>query len=454
MLTGGAATRIICRVDPVTHYARAGDVSIAYQVLGDGPRNLVVAPGFISHVELNWEQPTVRRFLLRLSAYNRLVLFDKRGTGLSDPVPTVSTLEERAEDLLAVLDAAGMGQASILGISEGGTMTLMFAAQHPARCTSLMLYGTWARLSYAPDYPDGVDPALLARLVNLVDRWGTGVGLSAWAPSRAEDRQLRDWWGRLQRSSVSPAMARMLFASYADLDARSLLPSIQVPTLVLHRRDDVVVPIALARYVADHLPSSRLVELPGADHLFFADDIDPLLAEIELFLTGAPPAVTSNRVVASLLFADVVGSTALAAELGDRRWGELLESFVAVVTREVELHGGRVIDFAGDGVLATLPGPAAAVRCALVLHEAVSAIGLRLRAGVHTGEVEQLSNGGLGGVAVHLGARIMAQAGADEVLVSSTVRDLVVGSGIEFRDRGRHELKGIPGEWSLLQVVA
>ena len=239
---------------------------------------------------------------------------------------------------------------------------------------------------------------------------GTGVGLSSWAPSRAHDRQLRDWWGLLQRSSVSPAMARKLLESYAQSDARSLLPSIQVPTLVLHRRDDRVVPIALARYVADHLPHSQFVELPGADHLFFADDIDPMLAEIELFLTGSPPAVASDRVVTSLLFADVVGSTALAAELGDRRWGELLESFVAVVSREVDRHGGRVIDFAGDGVLATLPGPAAAVRCALALHEAVTPLGLRLRAGVHTGEVEQLANGGVGGVAVHLAARIMAQA--------------------------------------------
>jgi class 3 adenylate cyclase len=249
-------------------------------------------------------------------------------------------------------------------------------------------------------------------------------------------------------------MARMLLASYRHLDARSLLPAIQVPTLVLHRRDDTVVPVEMARYVAEHLPDSRLVELPGTDHLFFADDIDSILAEIELFLTGVPPVVPSDRVVTSLLVADVVGSTALATDMGDRRWAELLETFHGVVAREVERRGGRVIDFAGDGVLATLQGPAAAVRCAQALGEAVAPLGLRLRSGVHTGEVERLAEGGVGGVAVHLAARIMAQADGGEVLVSSTVRDLVVGSGLEFSDRGRHELKGIPGEWTLLAVQA
>lgn len=439
-------------MEPQTRYARSGDVSIAYQVVGEGPYDVVAAPGFISHVELFWEQPALRRFLMRLAAFSRLVIFDKRGTGLSDPVASAPTLEERADDLRAVMDAAGMERAAVLGISEGGTMALMFAASHPERVSSLVLYGTWARLGVASDYPEGVDPELLAGLVRLVDRWGTGVGLSAWAPSRRDDQQLRDWWGRLQRSSASPAMARTLFASYPDLDARCLLATIQSPTLVLHRRGDLMVPLALGRYLADHLPHANLVELPGEDHLFFVGDTDTVLDEIELFLTGARPAQPVDRVVTTLLFADVVGSTALAAGLGDQRWRELLEGFKDAVAREVERGGGRVVDFAGDGVLAAFDGPARAIRCGVGLHKALAPLGLDLRIGVHTGEVEQLRGGDLGGLAVHLAARIMAEAGAGEVLVSSTVRDLVVGSGIAFTPRGRRVLKGIPGEWALLAV--
>jgi class 3 adenylate cyclase len=441
-------------VEPQTRYARSGDVSIAYQVVGDGPHDVVLAPGYISHVELVWEQPALRRFLLRLAAFSRLVIFDKRGTGLSDPVAVAPTLEERADDLRAVMDAAGMDRAAVLGVSEGGTMALMFAASHPERTSAIVLYGTWARLGWAPDYPEGVDPALLAGLVGLVDRWGTGVGLSAWAPSRARDAQLRDWWARLQRSSASPAMARTLFESYADLDARCLLPAIQAPALVLHRRGDGLVPLALGRYLADHIPHAQLVELPGEDHLFFVGDTDTVLDEIELFLTGARPAQPLDRVVTTLLFTDVVGSTALAAEVGDQRWREQIEGFKDVVRREVERGGGRVVDFTGDGALAAFDGPARAIRCGVGLHKAVAPLGLELRVGIHTGEVEHLRGGDLGGLAVHLAARIMAEAGTGEVLVSSTVRDLVVGSGIGFTPRGSRVLKGIPGEWALLAVDA
>ena len=401
-----------------------------------------------------WEQPALRRFLTRLSAFSRLVLFDKRGTGLSDPVASAPTLEERADDLRAVMDAAGMERAAVLGISEGGTMALMFAASHPERTASLVLYGTWARLGAAPDYPEGVHPELLAGLVRLVERWGTGVGLSAWAPSRRDDQHLREWWARLQRSSASPAMARTLFASYADLDARCLLPTIRAPALVLHRTGDQMVPLALGRYLADHLPHATFVELPGDDHLFFVGDTDTVLDEIQLFLTGARPAQPVDRVVATLLFTDVVGSTALAAELGDQRWRELLEGFTDAVRREVETGGGRVVDFVGDGALATFDGPARAIRCGLGLHKALALLGLDVRVGVHTGEVEQLRGGDVGGLAVHLAARIMAEAAAGEVLVSSTVRDLVVGSGIGFTPRGTRALKGIPGEWLLLAVDA
>lgn len=439
-------------MEPQTRYAHSGDVSIAYQVVGDGPLDVVLAPGFISHVELAWEQPSLRRYLLRLAAFSRLLLFDKRGTGLSDPVPSAPTLEERTDDLRAVMDAAGMERAALLGVSEGGTMALMFAATHPQRTTALVLYGTWARLSAAPDYPQGVDPRQIEGLLGLVDRWGTGVGLSAWAPSRADDHQLRAWWAQLQRSSASPAMARTLFATYPEFDARCLLETIQTPTLVLHRTGDVMVPVALGRYLADRLPNATFVELPGDDHLFFVGDADTALDEIELFLTGAAPAQPTDRVVTTILFTDVVGSTALAAELGDRRWRELLEGLHDAVRREVERGAGRLVDFAGDGGLAVFDGPARAIRCAQRLHKAVAPLGLELRVGVHTGEVEQLVGGDVGGLAVHLAARIMAQAGAGEVLVSSTVRDLVVGSGITFAPRGTYSLKGIPGEWALLAV--
>ena len=439
-------------MEPKTRYARSGDVAIAYQVVGEGPHDLVLAPGFISHVELSWEQPSLRRFLLRLASFSRLVIFDKRGTGLSDPVASAPTLEERADDLRAVMDAAGMERAALLGFSEGGTMALMFAASHPERTSALVLCGTWARLGWAEDYPDGVEERLLKGLTALVDRWGSGVGLSAWAPSRKDDAQLRMWWGQLQRSSASPAMARTLFASYPDLDARCLLPSIQAPTLVLHRRDDRMVPLALGRYLAEHLPHASLVELQGEDHLFFVGDTDALLDETELFLTGVKPPQTRDRLVTTILFTDVVGSTALAAELGDRRWRELLEGFTDTVRREVRQGGGRLVDFSGDGALAVFDGPARAIRCGESLHQAVSPLGLELRVGVHTGEVEQLAGGDVGGLAVHLAARIMSQAGAGEVLVSSTVRDLVVGSGLTFVPRGTYSLKGIPGEWSLLAL--
>jgi pimeloyl-ACP methyl ester carboxylesterase len=436
---------------PTTRYARCGDVAIAYQVIGDGPEDLVIAPGFISHVELAWEEPSLRRFLLGLASFRRLIVFDKRGTGLSDPTARVATLEERAEDLEAVMDDAGSARAAVLGVSEGGAMSLMFAATRPERTSALVLYGAWARLVRAPDYPDGLDLDELAGLTGVVDRWGSGVGLSAWAPSRGGDDRLRAWFGRLQRSGASPSLARQLFAAYPDLDARCLLPTIQAPTLVLHRRDDRMVPVAIGRYLADHLPDARYVELEGQDHLFFVGDADALLDEIELFLTGTRPDHRVDRAVRTILFADIVGSTSLAARLGDRRWRELLETFEATVRRVVDESRASVINFSGDGVLATFDAPAAAIRVALALRDALAVVGLETRTGLHTGEVELL-DGDVGGIAVHLAARVMANAAVGEVLVSSTVRDLVVGSGISFLPRGTHHLRGVPGEWTLLAV--
>jgi pimeloyl-ACP methyl ester carboxylesterase len=436
---------------PATRYARSGDLAIAYQVIGDGPEDLVLAPGFLSHVELAWEEPSLRRFLLRLASFRRLIVFDKRGTGLSDPTPRAATLEERAQDLEAVMDAAGSQRAALLGISEGGSMALMFAATRPERTTALVLYGAFARLSRAPDYPEGIDEADIERLQTLVDRWGSGVGLAGWAPSRAGDDRLRRWFGRLQRSGASPSMARQMFAAYPDLDARCLLPTIAVPSLVIQRRDDRMVPPAMGRYLADHLPDARYVELEGGDHLYFVGDADAVLDEIELFLTGARHSHPADRAVRTILFADVVGSTDLAARLGDVRWRELLETFTATVRRLVVEGGGRVVGFSGDGFLATFDAPAAAIRSALAIRDELAAVGLDTRTGLHTGEVELLGDD-VGGIGVHLAARVMATAETGEVLVSSTVRDLVVGSGIPFEPRGTHELRGVPGEWTLLAV--
>jgi pimeloyl-ACP methyl ester carboxylesterase/class 3 adenylate cyclase len=441
-------------MEPETRYARCGELTIAYQVVGEGPQDLVLAPGFLSHLEVGWEEPSLRRMLLRLASFRRLILFDKRGTGLSDPTPTAPTLEERTEDLLAVMDAAGASRAELLGFSEGGTMALMFAATHPERTSALVLYGTWARLAGAPDYPEGIDEEALQGMVQLVDDWGTGVGLSAWAPSRRDDQRLRAWWGRLQRSGASPAMARNLFSSYWQIDARCLLETVRTPTLVLHRRDDRMVPVALGRYLADHLPNASYVELEGADHLFFIGDAEALLDETELFLTGERRGHRTDRVVTTILFADLVDSTALVARLGDRRWRELLEAFQTEVRRQVDQGDGRLVSFSGDGVLATFEGPARAIRVAQAIRDALARLDLVTRIGVHTGEVELLGDGDVGGIGVHLAARIMALADSGEVLVSSTVRDLVVGSGIEFAPRGTHALKGVPGEWSLLAVAS
>jgi pimeloyl-ACP methyl ester carboxylesterase len=438
-------------MQPETLYAKSGDLSIAYQHFGDGQHDVLLAPGFISHLELGWEEPSLRRALERLGSFGRVITFDKRGTGLSDPTPTLPTLEDHTMDLQAVMDAAGVEKATLLGFSEGGTMAAMLAATHPERTSSLVLCGAWARLSKAPDYPIGIDIEKLRKMVKLVDRWGTGVGLSAWAPSRRDDTHLRAWWGRLQRLGASPAMARSLFATYPLLDTRRVLGAITTPTLVLHRRDDLMVPVALGRYVAEHIEGARLVELDGQDHLWFVGDTDALLDEIEAFVTGAPPGPSPDRVLLTVLFADVVGSTEKAAEMGDKRWADLLETFQETVRSSLDRYGGRLMSFAGDGFFATFDGPAAAIRGADAIRDSVHSLGLHLRTGVHTGEVEVLGSE-FGGIGVHLGARVMAEAEPDEILVSSTVRDLVVGSSIDFEPRGMHELKGIPGEWQLLAV--
>jgi pimeloyl-ACP methyl ester carboxylesterase len=426
---------------------------MAYAVYGDGP-DLVCAPGFISHLEVAREEPSVAHFSDRLATFRRVIFFDKRGTGLSDPVPHAPTLEENVDDLRAVMDAAGSEQADVFGISEGGAMATLFAATHPERTRALVLYGAYSRMLWASDYSCGVSAEDLARLLEMVDaRWGDGVGLGAWAPSRGGDVRLRAWWARLQRAAASPGMARSLLALYPDIDIRDVLGTISVPTLVLHRCGDRMINVEMGRYLADRIPGAKLVELDGADHFYFTGDADAILDEIEEFLTGLRRGPEPDRVLATVLFTDLVGSTEHAVELGDTQWRYLLESHHAQVRRQLERFRGREVKTMGDGFLATFDGPARGIQCAQAIVDESRGLGLETRAGLHTGECE-LMNDDVGGIAVHIAARVAALAGAGEVLVSSTVKDLVAGSGLAFADRGAHVLKGVPDEWRLFAVAA
>lgn len=436
---------------PDIHYAKSGGLNIAFSVTGEGP-DLVVAPGFISHLDIMWEEPSVTHFYSRLASFRRVVTFDKRGTGLSDPVMHASTLEESVDDMRAVMDAAGCESADLVGISEGGTMAMLMTAGHPDRVKALVLYGTFSRLLQAPDYPLGVTEQQLSALIEIsTNGWGEGVGLGAWAPSRREDAALRGWWARLQRVAASPGMVRNIFALYPQLDIRDVLPAIRVPTLVLHRRDDRMVRPEMGRYVAERIPGSKFVELDGTDHLFFTGDADALLDEIEEFLTGVRPVPAVERVLATVLFTDIVDSTKRAVELGDERWKELLGRHDAQVRRQLERFHGREVNTTGDGFLARFDGPARAIRCAIAIRDVLRSLGLEMRAGVHTGEVE-LRDDDISGIAVHVAARVAAAAEAGEVLVSRIVVDLVAGSGLGFADRGEHILKGVAGEWGLFAV--
>lgn len=441
---------------PQTRYAKSGDVHIAYQVVGEGPLDLVFIPGWISHVDLWWEEPAFARFFARLASFTRLILFDKRGTGLSDPVPLTQlpTLEERMDDVRAVMDAAGSGRAAFLGVSEGGVMALLFAATYPQRTRALTLYGSYARISWAPDYPHGFPRADYEKLVKRVEKgWGTGMTLKYWAPSHKGDERLQQTWARFERLGASPGASLTLLTMNYEIDVRPILPTVGVPTLVLHRRDDRLVPVQHGRYLAEHVRGARYVELPGTDHAFFTGDTEALLAEIQEFLTGARPQPEPDRVLATVLFTDIVGSSERAAELGDHRWRDLLDSYYAAVRRQLDRFRGREIDTAGDGVFATFDGPARAIRCGAAIASGARQLGFEVRAGVHTGECEVIGDK-VGGIAVHTGARVAAMAKPGEVLVSHTVKDLVAGSGLRFEDRGTQTLKGIPGEWRLFSVAS
>lgn len=442
---------------PKTRFARSADVHIAYQVVGEGPLDLVVVPGWVSNVDEAWEEPSFAAFLQRLTAFSRLILLDRRGTGLSDRVASLPTLEERMDDVRAVMDAAGSERAALVGISEGGAMCALFAASHPERTAALVLCNSFAYNVRDADHPWAPTAELWARYLDLLEQnWGDGVTAQLFAPSRAGDADFVRRWGRFERRSVSPGGARMLLRMAMDTDVRTVLPTVRVPTLVLHRSGDRVARVECGRYIAAKIPGARLVELPGADHFVWVGDVDALVGEIEEFLTGARSAPEPDRVLATVLFVDVVGSTEKLAELGDRAFADLLARYHAAARAEVARFGGRVVDTAGDGVFATFDGPARAVRCALALRAAIGALGLHVRAGLHTGECQKGGPNGerVSGIAVHLGARIGAEARADEVLVSSTVRDLVAGSGLEFEERGERELSGIPGRWRLYAAVS
>jgi class 3 adenylate cyclase len=437
---------------PETRYAKSGDVNIAYQVTGDGPFDLVYVPGWVSNVELMWDDPAQAHMLERLASFSRLILFDKRGTGLSDPVPLqqLPTLEERMDDVRAVLDAVGSERSSIFGFSEGGNMSVLFAATYPERTIALALFGIFAKRIWSSDYPWAPTPEARAREIEDLERnWATGMDVDQLCPS--EDDAFKERLATYLRRSASPGAAVALLRMNTQIDVRDVLPSIQAPTLILHRTGDRDTKLEESRWIAAQIPGAKHVELPGDGHVVWAGDVDGVIDEIEEFLTGVRPTRGTERVLATVLFTDLVGSTERAAALGDRGWRELLERHHAAIRREVDRFRGREVDTAGDGFLVTFDGPARAVRAACAIREQVSDLGLEVRAGVHTGECEVMQ-GSLAGIAVHTGARVAAAAGAGEVLVSSTVLDLVAGSGIRFEDRGEHELKGI-GPRRLYAVV-
>ncbi len=445
-------------VMPKTRYDRASDgVHIAYQVIGDGPFDLVEVGGFASHLEFAWEGAEYTHYLRRLSSFARLITFDKRGTGMSDPVPVqaLPSLEQRMDDFRAVLDAVGSEHAALFGESEGGQMAALFAATYPERTRALVTYGSYARLRSAPDFPWGQsDEYLEAFATTLEATWGGEIPEgSVWAVNATRDARFRDWLGRWSRNAASPGAAATLLRMSQEIDVRQVLPAIRVPTLVLHRVDDPLIPVDQGRYFAGQIPGAKFVELPGADRLVFAGDVDRLVDEIEEFLTGHPPEPNPDRILATVLMTDIVDSTRRASELGDQRWHGLLDQHDELMRREFERYRGREVKTTGEGFLAAFDGPARAVQCALAATAAIRRLGLEIRVGVHTGECEQRGNE-LGGIAVHIAARVSALSQPGQVLVSRTVTDLVAGSRLEFTDRGEHALKGVPGNWQLFAARA
>jgi pimeloyl-ACP methyl ester carboxylesterase len=438
---------------PDINYARSADgVHVAYQVLGDGPPDVVYANSFMSHIEVSWDYPPAVRFYERMGAFCRLVLFDRRGTGLSDPIVEHFTMEDRTDDIRAVMDAVGLERAVLLGSSEGAMACLYFAALHPERVSALILFSPFIAGLADDDYPwawtqESVDALLGA----LEDAWATGAGVELTNPSLADDADARAWYARYFRLSASPSLVRTLMRHNLEVDIRNLLPAIGVPTLVLHRTEETWIDVGYGRYAASKIPGARLVELPGTDHYIWEQNSDVVAEEIEEFLTGVRRSRGPERSLKTVVFTDIVGSTDRAREAGDERWRTLLDRHEAALHRQIGRFEGQLVKTTGDGALATFDGPARAIRCGLAVREAMRGLGLEVRAGVHTGEVE-LRGDDVGGIAVHIAARVASSAGAGEVLVSRTVADLIAGSDVQLTDRGEYELKGIPERWRLFAV--
>ncbi len=434
---------------PETKYAKSGDVSIAYQVVGDGPVDLVIVPGMSHHVEYIYELPGYPRFMDRLTSFARVIAFDKRGSGLSDPIVGSPSLEERMDDIRAVMDTVGSERAALFGWADGTPMCLLFAATYPDRTTSLVLYNCYARILQAEGY-GGVSPEQFATLsASAVETWGQGTRVQSLNPSVPWGPESRSLWAKFERLSISPGALRAAIELIGEIDVRSILPAIRVPTLVLHRRESSMIPAVAGRYVSDSIPNSRFVQLEGGDYWPFLGDADSVLAEAEEFITGERHAVVgTDRVLATVLFTDIVASTKRAAEVGDHQWRQLLDAHDEVTARQLARFRGSLVKNTGDGVLATFDGPARAINCAGAICEAVRGLGLETCAGLHIGEVEKRGDD-IGGIAVHIAARVLEKARPGEVLVSRTLTDLVAGSGLQFEDRGEHELQGIAKKWQL-----
>ncbi len=443
---------------PETRYALSGDVSIAYQVHGSGPLDLVIFPAWISNVELTWEDETASAYYHRLGEWARVIRFDKRGTGLSDPMVGIADMETRMDDVRAVLDAVGSERAAVVGASEGGPLSALFAATYPERTLALVLWASAPRFTRAPGYPYGpTRETYLAELDDIARRWGTrelATELMGGSGADVTDEEIEFFAKRMRRSG-SPGAIRQLDLMNLEIDVREIAPTIRVPTLVMHRAGDPMAPVEGGRWFAEHIPGARYIEFPGSEHVIPAGDSEPVEQELREFLLplaqSEPAATEIESVLATVLFTDIVGSTAKAAEVGDVAWRELIERHHALIRRELGRHRGRELDTAGDGFFAAFDGPARAIRCACAVSEGVGDLGLEIRAGLHTGEC-QLVDGKIGGLAVNIGARVAAEARPGEVLVSQTVRDLVAGSGLSFEERGTAELKGVPGEWRLFAV--
>ena len=439
---------------PATRYARSGELNIAYQVVGDGPFDLVYVPGWVSNLDLMWEEPSYAGLLERFASFSRLILFDKRGTGLSDPVPfdRPPTLEQRMDDVRAVMDAAGSERAALLGHSEGGNMCILFAATYPDRASALVLVGCYAKRIRSDDYPWA--PAWDDRIREIEETersWADPDVVRTLAPSRADDAAFVTWLTRYLRASASPKAGAELLRMNSMIDVREVLPAIRVPTLLIYHSHDRDVNVEEGRYIASRIHGARLVELPGQDHLMWAGNAEAIADEVEDFLTGTRRGPEPDRVLATVLFTDIVGSTERAAAIGDSAWKRLIDRHDVAIRRQLDRWRGREVETTGDGFLATFDGPARAVGCATSVVDAVHELGLDVRAGVHTGEVE-VADGNVRGIAVHIGSRVASLAAPGEVLVSRTVVDLVAGSGISFTDRGEHSLKGVPNVWQLFAV--